>query len=93
MEKIIGWALSYHFMQSSEASIKETKLSISSERYVYLYFNYAAFGLYHVIHAVCLDYILSIRYGLNIFLGIQNETKNLKKSLKVEPFFIPQVPK
>lgn len=30
--------------------------------------------------------ICSIRYGLNIFLGIQNETKNLKKSLKVGLF-------
>lgn len=30
--------------------------------------------------------ICSIRYGLNIFLGIQNETKSLKKSLKVGLF-------
>lgn len=32
VEKIIGWALSHHFMQSSEASVKNAKLVISSER-------------------------------------------------------------
>ncbi|KAL3531455.1 hypothetical protein ACH5RR_010777 [Cinchona calisaya] len=55
VEKTIGWGLSHHFMHSSEASVKDTKLSISNE---------------------------SIRYGLNILQGIQNETKSSKKSLK-----------
>ncbi|KAL2323639.1 hypothetical protein Fmac_028018 [Flemingia macrophylla] len=55
VEKIIGWAISYHFMHSSETSIKDSKLVISAE---------------------------SINYGLNILHGIQNENKNLKKSLK-----------
>ncbi|XP_027364492.1 uncharacterized protein LOC113871597 isoform X3 [Abrus precatorius] len=55
VEKIIGWAISYHFMHSSEASIKDSKLVISAE---------------------------SITYGINILQGIQNENKNLKKSLK-----------
>ncbi|KAI3472910.1 hypothetical protein Pfo_030978 [Paulownia fortunei] len=55
VEKIIGWALSYHFMHCSEASVKESKFVISSE---------------------------SIRYGLNVLQGIQNENKSLKKSLK-----------
>ncbi|XP_019197433.1 PREDICTED: uncharacterized protein LOC109191291 isoform X2 [Ipomoea nil] len=55
VERIIGWALSHHFMHSSESSAKETKLVISSE---------------------------SIRYGLSILQGVQNDTKNLKKSLK-----------
>ncbi|XP_059625690.1 uncharacterized protein LOC132268846 [Cornus florida] len=54
-EKILGWALSHHFMHFSEVSVKDAKLVISSE---------------------------SIRYGLNILQGIQNETKSLKKSLK-----------
>nr|GMD13827.1 katanin P60 ATPase-containing subunit A1 [Ipomoea batatas] len=31
VERIIGWALSHHFMHSSESSAKETKLVISSE--------------------------------------------------------------
>ncbi|XP_061347252.1 uncharacterized protein LOC133292819 [Gastrolobium bilobum] len=55
VERIIGWAISYHFMHSSEASTKDSKLVISAE---------------------------SIKYGLDILQGIQNENKNLKKSLK-----------
>ncbi|GMP87714.1 hypothetical protein CsSME_00039971 [Camellia sinensis var. sinensis] len=55
VEKIIGWALSHHFMHCSGVSAKDAKLTISSE---------------------------SIRYGINILQGIQNETKSLKKSLK-----------
>uniref|UniRef100_A0A5B7A5E1 AAA+ ATPase domain-containing protein n=1 Tax=Davidia involucrata TaxID=16924 RepID=A0A5B7A5E1_DAVIN len=55
VEKIIGWALSNHFMHCSGAAVNDAKLVISSE---------------------------SIRYGLNILQGIQNETKSLKKSLK-----------
>ncbi|XP_024021965.1 uncharacterized protein LOC21389436 [Morus notabilis] len=55
VEKVIGWALSYHFMHCAEASVKEDKLVISTE---------------------------SIRYGLNILQGIQNESKSVKKSLK-----------
>ncbi|KAL7172155.1 hypothetical protein ACSBR2_031782 [Camellia fascicularis] len=55
VEKIIGWALSHHFMHCSGMSVKDAKLTISSE---------------------------SIRYGINILQGIQNETKSLKKSLK-----------
>ncbi|MCD7461065.1 hypothetical protein HAX54_045078 [Datura stramonium] len=55
VEKIIGWALSHHFMQKPESSVKEAKLVISSA---------------------------SISYGLNIFQGVHNETKSLKKSLK-----------
>lgn len=31
-EKIMGWALSHHFMHCSEASLKESKFVISSER-------------------------------------------------------------
>ncbi|XP_057425216.1 uncharacterized protein LOC130718616 [Lotus japonicus] len=31
VEKIIGWALSYHFMHSSEVSMKDSKLVISAE--------------------------------------------------------------
>ncbi|KAL6564201.1 hypothetical protein OROMI_015651 [Orobanche minor] len=34
-EKIIGWALSHHFMHCSEASLKESKLVISSESVKY----------------------------------------------------------
>ncbi|PHT80530.1 hypothetical protein T459_18582 [Capsicum annuum] len=55
VEKILGWALSHHFMHNCESSVKEAKLVISSA---------------------------SISYGLNIFQGIHNETKSLKKSLK-----------
>ncbi|TKY52533.1 ATPase family AAA domain-containing protein 1 [Spatholobus suberectus] len=55
VEKIIGWAISYHFMHSSEASTRDSKLVIYAE---------------------------SIKYGLNILQGIQNENKNVKKSLK-----------
>ncbi|CAN4101181.1 unnamed protein product [Withania somnifera] len=55
VEKIIGWAVSHHFMHKSESSVKEAKLVISSA---------------------------SISYGFNIFQGIYNETKSLKKSLK-----------
>ncbi|KAJ1435686.1 SMAD/FHA domain superfamily [Sesbania bispinosa] len=55
VEKIIGWAISYHFMHSTEASTKESKLVVSAE---------------------------SIKYGFSILQGIQNESKNLKKSLK-----------
>lgn len=32
IEKIIGWALSHHFMHRSEDILKEPKLVISSER-------------------------------------------------------------
>ncbi|KAG5080169.1 hypothetical protein JHK86_004234 [Glycine max] len=31
VEKIIGWALSYHFMHSSEASIRDSKLDVVTE--------------------------------------------------------------
>ncbi|RDX71267.1 hypothetical protein CR513_49412, partial [Mucuna pruriens] len=56
VEKIIGWAISYHFMHSSQASTRDSKLVLSAE---------------------------SIKYGLNILHGIQNENKNVKKSLKL----------
>ncbi|GAU39552.1 hypothetical protein TSUD_38050 [Trifolium subterraneum] len=55
VEKIIGWAISYHFMHSFEASTEDLKRVISAE---------------------------SIKYGFDIFQGIQNENKNVKKSLK-----------
>ncbi|GMJ09177.1 hypothetical protein like AT1G02890 [Hibiscus trionum] len=55
VEKVVGWALSHHFMNSTEALIKDAKLIVSTE---------------------------SIKYGLDIFQGIQNESKSLKKSLK-----------
>lgn len=55
VERVIGWALSYHFMHCAEASVKDDKLVISTE---------------------------SIKYGLSILQGIQNETKSVKKSLK-----------
>ncbi|XP_052191626.1 uncharacterized protein LOC127800822 isoform X2 [Diospyros lotus] len=55
VEKIVGWALSHHFMRHSEVSVEDGKLTISSE---------------------------SVRYGIDILQGIQNETKSLKKSLK-----------
>ncbi|CAK9175309.1 unnamed protein product [Ilex paraguariensis] len=55
VEKIVGWALSHHFMHWSEALVNDAKLAISGE---------------------------SIRYGLDILQGMQNETKSLKKSLK-----------
>lgn len=32
VEKIVGWALSYHFMHHTEASVKDAKLVISAER-------------------------------------------------------------
>ncbi|KAG8389476.1 hypothetical protein BUALT_Bualt02G0233300 [Buddleja alternifolia] len=35
VEKIIGWALSHHFMHFSEASLKESKPVISSESIIY----------------------------------------------------------
>lgn len=35
VEKIVGWALSYHFMHCSEASVKDAKLVISSESLSY----------------------------------------------------------
>ncbi|KAG5567716.1 hypothetical protein RHGRI_003047 [Rhododendron griersonianum] len=56
VDKIIGWALSHHFMQCAEVPAKDAKLTISSE---------------------------SIRYGLNILQGIQNESKSSKKTLKL----------
>lgn len=34
VEKIIGWAISYHFMHSSEDSMKDSKLVISADRLV-----------------------------------------------------------
>ncbi|KAL1825844.1 uncharacterized protein LOC108214240 isoform X1 [Daucus carota subsp. sativus] len=55
VEKVVGWALSHHFMQCSEAPAKDAKLVLSSD---------------------------SIRYGLDILQGVQNETKTMKKSLK-----------
>lgn len=33
VEKIVGWALSHHFMHCSEDSSKESKLVISTQRY------------------------------------------------------------
>ncbi|KAJ4847441.1 hypothetical protein Tsubulata_030684 [Turnera subulata] len=35
VEKIVGWALSYHFMHCSEASVKDAKLVISTESIKY----------------------------------------------------------
>lgn len=32
IEKIVGWAVSHHFMQLSEASVKESKFVISEKR-------------------------------------------------------------
>ncbi|KAJ1413285.1 SMAD/FHA domain superfamily [Sesbania bispinosa] len=53
-EKIVGWAVSHHLMQNSEAD-PNSKLVLSCE---------------------------SIEYGIGILQSIQNESKNLKKSLK-----------
>ncbi|XP_074268543.1 uncharacterized protein LOC141591935 isoform X2 [Silene latifolia] len=55
VEKVIGWALTHHFMHCAEAPITDSKILISSE---------------------------SIRHGLDILQGIQNENKSTKKSLK-----------
>ncbi|KAK4788210.1 hypothetical protein SAY86_019529 [Trapa natans] len=55
VEKIVGWALSHHFMSTSEASVVDAKLVLTSE---------------------------SIKYGVDILLGIQSESKSSKKSLK-----------
>ncbi|KAK1354192.1 putative p-loop nucleoside triphosphate hydrolase superfamily protein [Heracleum sosnowskyi] len=55
VEKVVGWALSHHFMQFSEAPAKDAKLVLSSD---------------------------SLRYGIDILQGVQNETKTSKKSLK-----------
>lgn len=55
VDKVIGWALTRHFMNCAEASVNDSKVVISSE---------------------------SIRHGLNILHGVQNETKSTKKSLK-----------
>lgn len=95
VEKIIGWALSHHFMSSSETSMKESKLVISSERFIIIelfccisknmkqemngIWILALWGSYFFFLASC-----SISYGLNILQGIQNENKSLKKSLKVK---------
>ncbi|MFS7941507.1 putative transcription factor interactor and regulator FHA-SMAD family [Helianthus anomalus] len=54
-EKVVGWALSHHFMKSSEPFAKDGKLVIHSE---------------------------SIKYGLDILHGIQNESKSATKTLK-----------
>ncbi|KAH6827392.1 AAA-type ATPase family protein [Perilla frutescens var. hirtella] len=54
-EKVLGWALSHHFMHYTEATVKEKKIVLSSN---------------------------SIKYGLDILQGIQNENKSLNKSLK-----------
>ncbi|OVA14879.1 AAA+ ATPase domain [Macleaya cordata] len=54
-DKIVGWALSYHLMNSSDTFVKDAKLVISGE---------------------------SIKYGINLLQGIQNESKSSKKSLK-----------
>lgn len=32
VDKIVGWALSYHFMNCSEAPAKDAKLKISTDR-------------------------------------------------------------
>ncbi|VFQ68635.1 unnamed protein product [Cuscuta campestris] len=57
VEKIIGWALSHHFMnlKSPESSAKNAKLVVSSE---------------------------SLRYGLGILQGIQDDSKSSRNSLK-----------
>lgn len=34
VEKVVGWALSHHFMQFSEAPAKDAKLVLSSDRFV-----------------------------------------------------------
>nr|XP_043620257.1 uncharacterized protein LOC122592111 [Erigeron canadensis] len=49
--KVVGWALSHHFMQSSEPFDKDAKPMISNE---------------------------SIKYGLEVLQGIQDDSKNLK---------------
>ncbi|KAI3893235.1 hypothetical protein MKX03_016880 [Papaver bracteatum] len=55
VDKIVGWALSYHLMHSTDTNVKDSKLVISGE---------------------------SIKYGLDLLQGLQNETKSTKKSLK-----------
>ncbi|KAL9247172.1 hypothetical protein vseg_020632 [Gypsophila vaccaria] len=55
VEKVIGWALTHHFMHHADAPINDTKVLMSCE---------------------------SIRHGLDILQGMQNENKTTKKSLK-----------
>ncbi|XP_074278974.1 uncharacterized protein LOC141603047 isoform X1 [Silene latifolia] len=55
VEKIIGWALTHHFMHCTEAPVNDSKVVMSSE---------------------------SIRHGLHILQGTEDENKSAKKSLK-----------
>ncbi|KAK9756980.1 hypothetical protein RND81_01G133400 [Saponaria officinalis] len=55
VEKVIGWALTHHFMLHADAPVNDSKVVLSFE---------------------------SIKHGLDILQGMQNENKTTKKSLK-----------
>lgn len=46
VEKIVGWALSHHFMHCSEAPGKDAKLKISTER-LYIFELLSSIHLYY----------------------------------------------
>ena len=99
MDKLVGWALSYHFMHCSDASVRDSKLLISSERLLYsslivfinnvirkrtlMPINFMHLSMFFV-NILLAVLFCSIGYGLNLLQGIQSESKSLKKSLKVK---------
>lgn len=89
MDKLVGWALSYHFMHCSDASVRDSKLLISSERLLYIRkrtlmpINFMHLSMFFV-NILLAVLFCSIGYGLNLLQGIQSESKSLKKSLKVK---------
>lgn len=98
VEKIIGWAISFHSMHSSEASMKDSKPLISAERLFSSFLvisilevlkngimkcNQAIWPLILIFNTTFSFNWCSIKYGLDMLQAIQNENKSLKKSLKV----------
>lgn len=77
-------------MQCSEASVKDSKLLISSERLLNfltlstLKFRSKSISLYAELTFVFDVICYSLQHGLNVLQGIQNESKSVKKSLKVK---------
>lgn len=86
-EKVVGWALSHHLMNYPEAD-PEGRVVLSSERlliaYQPIFFLHNSYGY---INSDYVRYCSSIQYGIGILQAIQNESKSLKKSLKV--IFVP----
>lgn len=97
-ERIVGWAISDYLMNCQDPNIRNSKLVLSKERYTifgcrsFLFLDFIFWRYYtmvfpelffSVLYKCVLFFHFSIVHGLSILQSVQNESRSLKKTLKV----------